>query len=675
MHVRRVLRLAAILLFLTTVSAILSAQSVTFDARHYPGTDSRYHADLNNDGREDFVVPSSGGGFDVINSTGDGVYGAAIHYTIPGVGPVSSVAIADFNLDGKADLMVMNATNHAYEFLNNGDGTFHQQADFVLPLTSSAVIAGDFNHDGKVDVVFDQFNSSNNQSSLLVWFSNGDGGFTTGPTSSSPGSGGEWYLGDFDGDGKADLMTEFCTFSCAVEIFYGDGAGHFSAQPMTNGHGAHLIPADVNGDGKSDLIGTVSITSTSSNDIAVRDFYVFYGNSSRTWTEHTVATAGCNAELAVADFNGDGLNDVALHQYADCTGAAPHRIVVMTRNADGSFNPEQTVYTTNNNLFFPEVVRSDRDTRPDIAVAEEISAGNLNLLALLNTTSGGNFPACAPPNAFTGINVCSSTVNVTSPVPFHVGAAGQTPMRKVEVWVDGSKKGEEDFGFSKYSFMDQSIALANGSHHVSVIATGWDNWMERTAFTLTVGSGGGACTAPTTSGGVNICSPTDGSTVSNPVQVTAQGGSSVTAMETWIDGVKKNQTSGPALSFSITLAAGSHRLAVLSKVGTSYTGKQVVNFTVGSGTSGCSAPSNPTGVNVCSPADGSTVGNPVQVTAQGGSSVNEIEAWIDGTKRSQASGNTLSFSTTLSAGTHRLAVLVKSGSSYTAKEVVNFTVQ
>ncbi len=152
-------------------------------------------------------------------------------------------------------------------------------------------------------------------------------------------------------------------------------------------------------------------------------------------------------------------------------------------------------------------------------------------------------------------------------------------MRKVEVWVDGVKKNEERFGFSHYSFMDSSITLANGTHNVSVIATGWDNWMEKKTLTLTVG-GGSTCSPPTTSGGVHVCSPTSGSTVSNPVQVSAKGGSAVTWMEAWIDGTKRNQGAGNTLAFSITLPVGTHSLSVLSKVGSTYTGKQVVQFTV-----------------------------------------------------------------------------------------------
>src|SRR5207237_10198978 len=67
---------------------------------------------------------------------------------------------------------------------------------------------------------------------------------------------------------------------------------------------------------------------------------------------------------------------------------------------------------------------------------------------------------------FRSINVCSPVASATSPVPFSIGASGDTHMRKVEVWVDGSKTAEQLNGFSGYTNLDKSIALANGSHNV-----------------------------------------------------------------------------------------------------------------------------------------------------------------------------------------------------------------
>ncbi len=574
--------LTAFLCSLTFLIAGLYAQSVTFDARHYAGRSSRVHADLNNDGREDLVYGDVNNGFDVQLSTGDGIYGTATHYSLPGNTLVGGIAIADFNLDGKPDLMIADTTNNLYEYFNNGDGTFSLHATFVLTVPASSVIAGDFNHDGKVDIAFDTFDNSTNQDTLHVWFSNGDGGFTTGPTTTvNVGPGGDWKLGDFDGDGKADLMVQVCDIGCALEVLYGDNAGHFT-QVSINNSGQYNIVADVNGDGKSDLIGTVSVYGSNGANIAIPYFYVFYGNSSRTWTETRYSTIGCNAGgyVAVADFNGDGFPDVALVQYADCQGSTPDRVVVLTRKSDGTYNPEQQVYTTSNELSEITALRSDRDTKPDLAMTEVPEGSSNNTVTDLINISTGNFPMCAPPNSFIGINVCSPGTSATSPVQFHVGAAGQTPMRKVEVWVDGTKVSEERYGFSKYSFMDRSVSLANGTHNVSIYAAGWDNWLEHTKFTLTVGSGSSTCSAPSTSGGVHISSPVGGSTVSNPVQVSAKGGSSVTWMEAWIDGTKRDQGAGNSLSFPITLSAGSHSLSVLSKVGSSYTGKQVVQFTV-----------------------------------------------------------------------------------------------
>jgi hypothetical protein len=59
-------------------------------------------------------------------------------------------------------------------------------------------------------------------------------------------------------------------------------------------------------------------------------------------------------------------------------------------------------------------------------------------------------------------------------------------MRKVEVWVDGHKVAEQLDGFSNYTFMDRSVTVASGSHQVVIYASGWDNWLEKTSFSLNV---------------------------------------------------------------------------------------------------------------------------------------------------------------------------------------------
>ena len=90
-----------------------------------------------------------------------------------------------------------------------------------------------------------------------------------------------------------------------------------------------------------------------------------------------------------------------------------------------------------------------------------------------------------------------------------------------------------------------------------------------------------SCTAPT-SAGVNLCLPASGSTVSSPVQVTAN--STVTGTfrrsELWVDGAKKYTIAGACTEYFHQLAGGSHRFAVIAfnKAGQKW--ESAVNATV-----------------------------------------------------------------------------------------------
>jgi hypothetical protein len=65
----------------------------------------------------------------------------------------------------------------------------------------------------------------------------------------------------------------------------------------------------------------------------------------------------------------------------------------------------------------------------------------------------------------------------------------------------------------------------------------------------------------------------------------------------------------------------------------------------------------------------------VNVQAKGGSSVKNMEAWVDGVKRVNVAGNVISTSLTLSSGAHKLTVFSKNGSTVLSSTVTNFTVR
>jgi hypothetical protein len=483
----------SLLATLALLPCALPAATVSFSQKTltFPDGDFPYvtaTADFNNDGREDLVsnvFPVQTGGvgeFNVRLSTGDGTYAAPKLYTLPNGDTFVGVTVGDFNSDGSADLAV-SGLNSIYVYVNDGKGNLTVLGTLATP-TGGQAAAGDFNHDRLVDLAYVA------NGGLHILFGDGKGGFTQGPVTPVNWEGEPLLVGDYDGDGMADIAWgDYVNYTTAT-VLYGDNTGHFVPKYVTASEEVIFTTGDVNSDGRTDLIGSPG---------QAKHIDIFYGNVARTFANHTtVALKGCATNVASAvDVDGNGINDLmVLESNCSTTGGGPNSntVGILTRNSNASYNAEQTIVTSTvqnsgigSIVYGPIVLRGDRNSKPDVAVgvcADDECLGT-NFQILLNTTSGG-FPACAPPNAFEGINVCSPGASAASPVAFHVGAAGQVPMRKVEVWVDGTKKVEQLDGFSRYTFLDKSLSLTPGSHKVTIFAAGWDNWIEQKTFTLSV---------------------------------------------------------------------------------------------------------------------------------------------------------------------------------------------
>jgi hypothetical protein len=248
----------------------------------------------------------------------------------------------------------------------------------------------------------------------------------------------------------------------------------------------------------------------------------------------------------------------------------------------------------------------------------------------------------------------------------------------MELWVDGKKISEQFHAWGDHrAWFDLGVSSnfpgTSGTHKATMYAVDVDNRLQRLDWTFTSPSSGGGCPTPATSTAVSICAPTSGSTVSAPVHVSAAGGSSVTFMEVWVDGSKLFQNSGNHVETDLPLANGSHTMTVFGRNG-SVVGKASVSFTVGSGGTTCAQPSSSTGTVICAPANGATVSSPVTIQARGGANVTFMEAWVDGTKRAQGSGNSIFTSVSLAAGSHKLTVYSKNGTGVLSNAVSNFTV-
>jgi hypothetical protein len=212
--------------------------------------------DLNRDQRLDLVVANAGDNtFSVVLGNGDGTFQSPIAY--PVANPPASILAVDLAGNGEKDLAVFRLIGVDF-WLGNGDGTFRQGPS----AGGVGVSARDFNGDNKDDLLVTPFVicfHNCNAVYPLLHLGNGDGTFQTGINVGQP----VQAEGDFDGDGKLDLVGLVSNGSVQSQVLLGNGDGTFQ-QPVSfpvNSNESLSQALDVNADGAPDvvLIGQNSI--------------------------------------------------------------------------------------------------------------------------------------------------------------------------------------------------------------------------------------------------------------------------------------------------------------------------------------------------------------------------------------------------------------------------------
>ncbi len=353
--------------------------------------------DFNQDKILDFAATDSGNNQTVVYlGQPNGTYVAGAPLTaIPADYGTCNNSSGDLNNDGFPEIVTANCGfDDLIIYVNNRDGTFQPGVTYALAtnspyLMAEAVTIEDVNGDGNKDIISSNFDSGD----ITVMLGKGDGTLLSLPTVGYS-TGGSPHtsalVADFNGDGFMDIVVPDDNFSFVYLQGYGDGtfrgAMDFFSPIPTSSTGrpfAQVIAtADLNGDGYPDVV----VGNCCNNLIGITVFLSQPDGSMKPGVNY--GAGGSLTSVAIADFDGDGIPDIAA---LDLTG---NSVQIFTGNGDGTFTESNNYPTLGNNANgsknggFNQIVTGDfnKDGHIDIAVANYSSN---NVSVLLNDGNGG----------------------------------------------------------------------------------------------------------------------------------------------------------------------------------------------------------------------------------------------------------------------------------------------
>ena len=345
-------------------------------------------------------------------------YGAPVAVgQVPGVGGyVSQIAAADFNGDGRTDLIFTRSvylgtqTFPVAVLLNDGHGRFVDGTSSVFsgptPLTQNAreLVVADFNGDHRPDVFVADHGDDESpfpgfQDTLIL---SAPGGKLVDATANLPQASDFTHsaaAADVNGDGAVDLYAGNVYGGNLVppRILLNDGTGHFSI-------GDGLLPAavtdvtadrymaslfvDVNEDGKVDLVLGADQNAARSQ-VLLNDGTGHFSTLADAMPTKPFAPEGASEDIASADFNGDGHPDLLLAATKNDASFTGRWVQVLINNGDGAFRDATSTYlpqVPNDSPWptFLEIRDLNRDGRPDFGLRVGGGAGGAPLLYLLS---------------------------------------------------------------------------------------------------------------------------------------------------------------------------------------------------------------------------------------------------------------------------------------------------
>ena len=365
--------------------------------------------DFTSDGISDLVVINFGDATGaMLRGNGDGSFQPALNFETR-QNP-RSMAAGDFDRDGYLDLVTTDydyGSNPSNMNLLTGDGTGRFSLSTPIPAGSypGTILAADFNRDGKLDLVF-----TDDTAGIFIQLGNGDGTFAMAHQLAA----GNYPIGvaivDLNSDGILDLAEAGLKDdrgSVAILFGYGDGTfavpTNYDGLPTT----VSLAVADVNRDGKPDLI-----LATTNEPVGDGVAILLNDGSGRFGKFQFYPVVGRSYWVSVGDFNGDAAPDLSV-------AAGDNSVFIFMGNGDGSFaaptNLPDFVHPTT-----IAVADLNVDGKMDMAVANSgsytltVLLNNCVPLPTLTPLPATHTATAAPPSVTASPTAVAVTASATS---------------------------------------------------------------------------------------------------------------------------------------------------------------------------------------------------------------------------------------------------------------------
>jgi FG-GAP-like repeat len=435
-----------------------------------------------------------------------------------GTNPASSAMVSgDFNNDGILDLVTTNPGNSTISFYKGlGGGQYAAAVNVSFTVVGRGpIFAADFNGDGKLDLAITYGSSCcGTYGAVTILLGNGDGTFRQGTNltvtaNGSPANASTIALADFNGDHKPDIAVSDGASGFSW-IFLGKGDGTFTlSYTDSNGGGDTMVAGDFNADGKQDIA------------FAGRDdLFMLLGDGNGGVSNYIEAPLSGVTSLAVGDFYNDRIQTlVALSSVGISSNNGVYTYLYSARYYNGALYVENPNFVSGPNAEGPAYV----------------TGGDLNGDFKFDVFISGGGYYSAPISEYM-LGKGNGTFQALQSAPYDP----RVSVLEFPFIRDLNLDSRHDVGMAWYNIVDGS-----GGADVLINSSAAKN-----------------CTPPPANKlSVNICTPTSGQTVPGTFTFKAAGNAFngvAKRMELWIDGHKVAQNLEDQLKATVALTAGSH---------------------------------------------------------------------------------------------------------------------